>query len=191
MYKLKNSLIARHRRWVAISALVIAVAGLSFGARLMKAQETGPPLGQTRVINFGLVTVARNQAVRLNALKIPSHGDVKVNLKIRETRPVLLDGPRLLLEPEILAEKDYLVKKDFYLANTVETGFPPDRPDRGSIVIFATATISGGDAVDRARVIPTLEVIDKDTGRTSLLYPAPPPCDGSAEPCNDSNDVNH
>jgi hypothetical protein len=187
MYKFKDSLIARHRGWMALSALLVAAAILSLGAKLMKAQETGPPLGQTRVINFGLVTVARNQFVRLNALKIPSHGDVKVNLKIR----VLLDRGRLLLEPSTLTEKDYLLNKDFYFANTVETDFPPDHPDRGSIAIFATATISGGDAVDRTRVITTLEVIDKDTGRTSLLYPAPPPCDSSAEPCNDSNDVNH
>jgi len=157
----------------------------------MKAQETGPPaVQQARVYNFGLVTVAHNQFVRLNALKIPSHGDVKVNLKIRETRPVLLDGPRLLLEPEILAEKDYLVKKDFYFANTVETDFPPDRPDRRSTLVFATVTITGGDALDRASIIPTLEVVDIDSGKTAILYPAPPPCDASAEPCNDQNDVN-
>ena len=189
MNRFKNSMIARHRKWIAISALLIAVGGLSFGARLMKAQETGPPLGQTRVINFGPVTVARNQAVQLNALKAPSAGVVTVNLKIRHLPP---HGSAQGIN--MLVEKAYLLDKDVYSmaqADITRIDLPPDRPDKWSITIFATVTITGGDTVDQARVIPTLEVIDKDTGRTSILYPAPPSCDPSGEPCNDQNDVNH
>ena len=196
MYKLKNSLIARHRRWMALSALLIAVAMLSVGTKLMKAQETEPPLAQGLVFKFGLVSITRDQAVRLNALKIPSPKDVTVNVKIRYVRR---HGAGGAVQIGLGEEKTFLQSKDQY--DIAQTDFRPDRPDRffpdflnrSSVEFFATVTITGGDPVDRARVIPTLEVIDIDTGKTAILYPCPPPpqpCGASGEPCNDTNDVN-
>ena len=197
MNRLKNSMIARHRKWVAILALLIAVATLSVGTNLMKAQETGPPLVQGLVFNFGLVSITRDQIVRLNALKIPSPKDVTVNVKIRYVRRHGAGGTVQIGQGE---EKTYFQPKDQY--DIAQADFRPDRPDRffpdflnrNSVEFFATVTITGGDPADRARVIPTLEVIDIDTGKTAILYPCPPPpqpCGAPGEPCNDTNDVNH
>ena len=190
MYKFKSSLIARHRRWMALSALLIAVATLSVGTKLMKAQETGPPLVQGLVFNFGLVSITRDQIVRLNALKIPSPKDVIVNVKIRDVRR--RNGAGGTVQIGQGEEKTYFLTKDQY--DFAQADFFPDFLNRSSVEFFATVTITGGDSVDRARVIPTVEVIDKDTGKTAILYPCPPPpqpCGNSGEPCNDTNDVNH
>ena len=102
---------------------------------------------------------------------------------------------------EILGEKVYLQEKDVYSSDLTQIGFRPDRPDRyrfvpdflnrRSIEFFATVTITGGDSVDRASVIPTLEVVDIESGKTAIVYPVPPPCGATGEPCNDGNDVNH
>ncbi|HKQ76880.1 MAG TPA: hypothetical protein VJ810_24505 [Blastocatellia bacterium] len=153
---------------VALASL--AMFGIFRWTRPVRAQDTAPP--QVERISFGMVGITRGQTARISVANIsdaicPCN---RVILTFRDSEGQLFrnrDGQpirkEVTLEPGqstfLQISADALLGRD-----EVRINFRP-------VVIVIPPSIPDTQAYPPGPTIPTLEVIDNATARTTLLYP--------------------
>jgi hypothetical protein len=142
-----------HKVWIGIAVAAVAVAGLSPAAVRAFNPQPDPP-------GFGLVTLVAGQAIRVNVVcsehgvrnhpPDPCHGD----LMIHDMAGNVLATERVALRPGQAASLAFEIPRDIAGPVGIDPCWAPN-------------------ALNQGHAIPSAEVFDPETGRTSLfLNPA-------------------
>ena len=160
-------------RLATVLALVVLAAlmtlGISHVERRVQAQSSNPPPIGDR-ISFGMLGVARGQTARLNVTNAGETHGITVHWRFLDSDGEVLrtqDGQpvqrTMTLEPGHSAFLQ-INADDFIGRNEVRLNFRP-------LVIVQPPPVDGTQAYPPGPTVPTLEVIDNATARTTLLYP--------------------
>jgi hypothetical protein len=167
---------------VKLIALIALVAIAAAGAviRVRAQTDTAPPVADRRVALFGMTGITRTQTARISVANISSAGDPfyppdpcrVVMYFVDSSGDMLRNGDGQPIRREVMLEAGHAAflqinGSDFIARDETRLTFRP-------VVRVFIPPPDGERTLPPDPCVPTLEVIENGTGRTSLLFAGTP-----------------